>query len=89
MAIMMIESVMSSICRIQSGVRAHEFQVFREYDMSGATIHDVLWRTRSVIFGFPSMVVESPSLRRNLVISKARDRVGTLIRMYCLLVYRL
>ena len=85
---MMMESVMRSICRIQSGVRAQELQVFRGYDMSGATIHDVLWRTRPVIFGFSSMVVESPSLRRDLVISEIRDRIGTLIVMYCLLVYR-
>jgi hypothetical protein len=87
MAMMMIESVMRSICKIHSGVRAHEFQVFRGYDMSGATIHEVPCRTRSVIFGFSSIVVESPSLRRNFVISKGGVRVGMLIRMYCLLVY--
>lgn len=71
MAMVRIESVMRNICRIQSGVNAHEFQVFRGYDMRGATIHDMqpYW-ARFVIFGFSSMVVDCSSLRRSFVISK-------------------
>ena len=41
MPIVMTELVMRNICRIQSGVNAHELHVFRGYDMSGATIHEV------------------------------------------------
>ena len=72
MAMMRIESVMRNICRIQSGVKAHEFQVFRGYDMSGATIHEVQpERTRSVVFDFSDIVVERSSLRRSFVILKS------------------
>lgn len=41
MPIVMIEFVRRNICIIQSGVKVHELQVLRGYDMSGATIHDV------------------------------------------------
>jgi hypothetical protein len=41
--------------------------------MSGATIHDVQpVRTRSVVFGFSSVVIECSSLRRSFVILKSR-----------------
>jgi hypothetical protein len=52
MPIAMTESVISNSCRIQSGVNAHEDQVFRGYIISGATIHDVqLWRARVMAVG--------------------------------------
>jgi hypothetical protein len=71
MPMVMIESVMRSICRIQRGVNTHEFQVFRGYDMSGATIHEVQpERTRSVVLDFSDIVVERSSLRRSFVILK-------------------
>jgi hypothetical protein len=75
MPMVIIESVMRSICKIQSGVNTHEFQVFRGYDMSGATIHEVQpERTRSVDFGFSLIVDEWSSLRRSFVILKSRCR---------------
>jgi hypothetical protein len=52
MPIAKIESVMRNNCRIQSGVKVHEDQVFRGYIMSGATIHDVqLCRARVMAVG--------------------------------------
>ena len=53
MPIVMIEFVRRNICIIQSGVNAHELQVLRGYDMSGATIHDVHVRcARLMVDGF-------------------------------------
>jgi len=55
----MIVSTNKNICRIQRGVKVHELQVLRGYDMSGATIHDVQpWRTVAVDFcSFPGFSI--------------------------------